>query len=733
MEHLAHRCAQAWELLLELTYVWEIWELSREHHFWLDLETCVRALAGLYLVACTLAVSLRFVWTLLPRRSLPLHWSAIFAFGTWLSTAGFFVLRGLGLFNLPAALVASSALLVLALRYRPEQRPMRWILRRELRGLQRMQRRFVRGPYVLINALFLGFATLFVVRALIIPPLGWDYLTYHGPRAALWVQSGQFSFPPGPSTFSLYRYFFAGAEVLSAWSMLPMHSDLLTNADVVVQWIAMGLGCWALARALRIREPFASTSACVLMFVPTVQLLLNSGYVEFILYAALLNGLALSIHALRKPHGPTLLLAMLSFGVAVGVKLPGAPPAVVMIVACVTRLLLLRERRGQAFAWLGLGLVGALLMVTPWIWFAWRETGHPLSPLPISLFGVKLGVPDPALQWYRYHPELIGGWELEKTAAHNVMLSFGRFFGRESLGVLSLIPLLVCPIGVACLLRRRPLQASLLCVAALLPVIAHFGKSMRVVRIFHADSSSRFLLLSLALAVVVSLSWCRPGDVLSVAYRRLLLVYPLSSAIYYERFGWGNWEHREALLTGVLLFALVTLSLELFRRYGTRVGGPALVALCLLFASWLQMRRDDTRVAAIRDSVMIHFTPRFPAMAEALDDPAKPHHIAVTGGPIQRADMWHTYPLFGRRFQNRLSYVPVTKDGSIAHYGPFEDFERDLDKERWMDRLDAMGIDYVASFPERSREQAWMEELPRHFHKVNGEHAWGLFETPNAL
>ncbi|MET0390066.1 MAG: hypothetical protein ABW321_29110, partial [Polyangiales bacterium] len=249
----------------------------RDYRGFFDLVLVLRALVAVWLIVCMLGASVRVLNLLLPRAGLPLHFSSLLAVGTWLATLGFHVLRAIGCFNIAGALVAATTVLAAAVFVDHSRRPLRELLARERRALGRLYELLRRGRYNVVTVTLGAFAALLMLRALLVPPLGWDTLTYHGARAALWVQSGQFTFAPGPGTYGMFRLYVGGGELLEAWSMLPFHSDLLVNFGIGVQWIAVGLAVWSLARAIGVREPFASTSGVVVMFCPTLQLEMSSG------------------------------------------------------------------------------------------------------------------------------------------------------------------------------------------------------------------------------------------------------------------------------------------------------------------------------------------------------------------------------------------------------------------------------------------------------------------------
>jgi hypothetical protein len=692
---------------------------------YLPIALC--SLAAFWLCACTLAISLRLTRWLVPGVGLALRWSSCCGIGMWLATVGFHVLRSLDAFTLPAALLICALLLGVTQYAFPARPTLIWAVRRECRALRRVGRLFRRSEHRLVLGLFAGIGALLALRSLLIPPLGWDGLTYHGPRAALWLQSSQLTFDPGPGPYSVYRHFFAGGELLMAWAMLPFHSDLFANLALVVQWIGLGLATWALARAMGLREPAGWTSAVVVMFVPTVQFELGSGYVELALNAALLLGVALAIHGLRRFSAKLCVVAAMAIGVAVGIKLTAAPPAAIIASILVLRLLTQRDFSwSRRLGYLAVSSACALLPALPWLLSAWRDTGYPLSPMPVSIFGFELGVASPALRWLQTRPGLMAyDGPTERAALLRLFSPIHHF--NESFGVLASIPLLVFPFGLVVLARRRFATALILVAVAAAPVAVHFSPGMSLNRLLWPVSAARYMIASLAIIVPISLAVCTTQGWLARGYRWSLLIYPLSYSYLGLQYGWGPWENRDIVIAGVCLL-LALAAIRVCRGYRRKLALCVVLWMCACAA--LQVRRDQTRQQAFAHSFALHASLRFwVAALPYIDAQGESHRIAVTGGPLQDSNKWFQYFLFGRRFQNRVHYVPPTHDGGIAHFGPFGDLDARADEASWRKRLRAAQISEVMTFAPRSLEQGWMDAAPGAFEKLAGAKGWGLYRV----
>jgi hypothetical protein len=690
------------------------------------VEIALRVAAALWLIGCTLIASYRIGSAVVGPRGLALRWTAVAMAGMWLATVGFHLLLALGWFTLPAALAAVTLLGLGALVVAPRRAPLSRAVAGDARRLRALGAAHRRSPNRAATFFFLAMGVPIVLRTLIVPPLGWDTLTYHGVRAALWVQSGRYTFDPAPGPWTVYRHFFAGSEVLAAWAILPLHGDLFAGLVSAVQWLGVGLAGYAAARELGLRDPYASTAAGVGLFIPTLQLLVGSGYVEPALYAALLGSVALALRFLRQPRGAVACLALAAGGLAVGIKLTAALPALA-IGALVALWGLLARRPGapRLPMWIGLGGFAALAPVLPWVWHCYRETGY-LVTMPVQVLGVRLGESDPALAWFLERPGLAPyTWEAEESALEAVFAPPGT--ATEALGLFSLLPLALFPLGLAIRARRHPLQALLLLGAFLAMLAFYYLPAVSVPRLLWSTNASRFLIGVVLLALPVSFLWCPAWPRAGQLYRRLVLLCSGFYAWFFAHFLWSAAELQDA---PVVLLALVAAGLLAWRlaRRSRALALAFAVGFLIAGGVLLEAHRIATRYVTARESNQLHWQPKYWVdAAQLLDDPAQPHVIALTSGPEQNYDHWFSLYFLGRELQNRLTYLPVSRDGSILPFGSTGELERQADRESWLRRLRRRRVTEVMTFRPLSVEKGWMDGMPERFQKLTGGDDWGLY------
>ena len=474
------------------------------------IAPAVQALAAALLVTAGAWISYTVAAAMTPRQPTLLRWLAGVTTGVWMATAAFHLLAAVEQFTLPVACGGAALLLAAAMHpglfaatravYGRDRRVVRWL---RAARVPRWRRLFMCGLGVL--------AAVLAIRTLILPPLAWDTLTYHAVKSALWAQNAGELPLHAPGGWSAYRNYFGGAEILTAWAMLPFRQDTLALLVDAVEWIALGLAIVCLARELGVREPFASAAAGFVLAIPTFQLLVGSGYVELLLNLAFVSALAFAIRFVRRPQPALMVLALAALGIAAGVKVTALPLASVVSAGIVIRALVQCDAVRKHAAALVLGTAAAAAMVMPWLWKNIDETGYPLSPMPVSVAGFTLGRANDAILWYGERPDLEQSWRSELGALGKVF----RFppSRDENLGGLAAVPLLLFPLGVLTIARRSALAAAMLTGLAVIIAALFYAPSFRTIRLGWSTNSSRFLLPLICVAVPMSIAWWRqaPG------------------------------------------------------------------------------------------------------------------------------------------------------------------------------------------------------------------------------
>jgi len=690
------------------------------------LEWLLRCVVAQLLVGGAGYVACGLAFRLLPGASPALRWTAVGIAGLWLASVGGQLLLALGAFSpLPAlALVGSAALIVYL-----DGRRRGGVLGSS--GEERAALPAGAGTGRALGAIGLAVSIVVSVRALVLPIVAWDSLTYHAVKAGLWVQGGAYETLAAPGGWSIYRTYVGGGELLLAWAMLPFRSDLLAGVVDVGVWLFLGLGLVALGEALGLPRGARWAGAAYVLALPAVARAVGSLYVDNAFALALIGALVLLLASVEQDRPPATLLALMALGVALGIKVFAAP----VVLLLVPVLPLVHGRRFWQPRWLGwtaAGTVAAGLAAAPWWLRNIRLTGYPLSPLPITIGGLPLGRANEALAWYLTRPRWVdAGWGDE-------LMALGRMFGfpgltplaEPTLGALTVVPVVL---GAAALLwmARTQWRRALLVTASAAPLwIAFYGEGLRVTRLQWASVSGRYLLAAVAVGVVASLTWWTGSGWARRAYHGLLLLGAAALVALSDVRGWQGFE----VLPGLGCVGLAALGAVVGRRvraWSLRSQGrwAAGVLAVLLALGALQAYRDATRETALRTSVALHPSPRYWVTAAlAVDTPRTARRIAVTAGAAQDADNWMLYPFLGSRLQNELLYVPVTEDGTLVEPAPGNDPAGAASFSAWLQRLADLEVTEIISFRPASLELAWMELRPDRFERIAGDRrSWGLY------
>jgi hypothetical protein len=692
------------------------------------LTPFARAVAAELLAAGLFATAYATAARLLPWASTLLHWVGVVVAAAWTASAIFHLLSIFGAFRLPVVL--ASILLAAGLAtWIGGRQSIRSRMKRDLRWHQWLRRRVARSAHRAVILCIALLAAVVILHSLLLPPLGWDSLTYHAVKAGTWVQRGGIADLVAPGTWALYQNLWGGAEVLTAWSMLPFHGDTLAMATQGACWLALGLALVTLVRELGAREPFASSVAALALATPTVRMQVGTGYVEVVELALLVSGMALAVTFLRRPRGGHLMLAAAALGLAGGVKFTCAPTSSLILVV----VSLYALAKGAPPRYVAAAFAIFAISIAPWLWSAYQTTGAPLSPVPVSIFGLSLGRANPEIEAYLARPI-----PASNAAAEVDRLISALWSGYENPGAVTVVAMVLGIATCPRLLWRRPLPALVVLLAIAAGWLQYYSPGLSVVRHYWPASSVRFLMVPLVLGAALSATPFRPCDRRGRYYLWLLWIGTLFDlGLYLARDVSGPC----AVGIAGLLAALALLSAALFALFrcsrSKAVRIVAWVAAASLFLAVVdgahdRLRGELARMGFVRGPV----EPYWLDASTLVDQPSLPRRIAVTSGPWVRADNWFVYPFLGRRLQNEVFYVPVSRDGVIRHFGSpavNEEYLLAADFFSWLTRLRRERVTHVMSFSPASVELGWMERHPELFTRLSGGAGdWGLFAIGEA-
>jgi hypothetical protein len=568
-------------------------------------------------------------------------------------------------------------------------------------------------------------AAIRTARGSVSPPLGWDSLTYHLVKAARWVRDGSFVPEVAPDAASYYEYFPPLGDIYLAWTMLAPSSAGSVALFGVVCWTALGLGVFAAARAVGSDRNRASMVGVVVVGMPSTLCYLESGYVDNLVAALFVIGVALQVASgVRKKESasPDTAIASAALGhaafiFAAGIKLTLVPVAVL----------------GAGFTWAAMRRAGSTSRAR-WALFllvvvalaavghlrAWSDTGSPLYPFALSLGGREI------FQGHAGLAALARGetipWEIYSPARVVASILYepqkggGAFLNPGPAAVA--LPL-IAGMGVPRMAgsgHRRALALLGLCVAVF--AAGYMSNNMSLFRstIKVTTAGRYFVSLFAALAIVASAAPRHRGANLLLAVTAVT----------------GAWLARPQTLAPIESFPIALavaglVALAIIGWWSLTRGAAATFALGSVAALLIVARaekRADLR-APIHDLLptegLFHMHPlnRGGARASTVWSAVDGEHgltIAAAAGWDGLGHNWYRFPLFGARLQNDVIYVPIAPDNAIMSYAHPPTVMALAEKEFWVRGLVEREVDvFVLMAPRDTQEQAWIKNLPAIF------------------
>jgi hypothetical protein len=382
-----------------------------------------------------------------------------------------------------------------------------------------------------------------------------------------------------------------------------------------------------------------------------------------------------------------------------GFKLTMAPMVLILLLAMAARAVATRRLAGA--------IPAAILFValaSPWYVYNTIDTGRPLTPLSVVIFGFDLGNPGPGVRKAfddlaaRFPPYV---WAKEWEAFQRTFLFTAR--QPETLGYASAVPFVVFLVTAPGWVRRRWALAVPLVLVVVSNIAYLYGREAAPLRMLWPESVSRFWLPAFAIAIPASALWCRRFPRAGRAYLAVLLLVAFYNALRHLHLHHASYDVDAQLRLGLALLGAGLLLRLVPRRRRLAVG--AAVAVVVLAA--LDRHVIGHRWEAFGKSMIIHYTPTvWVPLARAVDHPGTPHRVALTGGSTAGSESWFGYGLLGSRLQNDLFYVPITRDGRIVdEYARLSEVG---DAAAWLQRLRALQVDYVVSMQPATIEISWM-------------------------
>jgi hypothetical protein len=548
-------------------------------------------------------------------------------------------------------------------------------------------------------------------RALIAPTLGWDDLTYHLFRAARWVQAGGIVLEPAPDAWTSYEFYPWGGDLVWAWTLVWGAGDALVPWAAIGTWVGCLATAYALARELGQRPLVCLLVATALALTPAAVTQIETAYVD---NAALLLVLAATLFLVERhrigagrandPVRSSLLLGM-ACGLGVLVKTSLLPIAAIAALATVG-FAAARRRLAPLFAFAAGAGVAA-----PNLAFNWIQRGSPFYPFHVP--GFASFDDELAATFARFAPADSWHQGLRALAGLFTAPSGDRPF--LNLGTSAAILLGVGLVG-ARRIARRPGGAVYLCWC--------FGASaITAWQLLRPENGSMLTLWAGTLGRLLApalAAWMVLAALVDERWVRRLLAASLV-AEYFLRAPWP-WPPELWAPTAILIGASLLCGLVLHLRLRGRQPrlrlawlAASIVFVAVLGAELRSTHRYDAYrlVAERRIDGFDRAAPvdAWPAW-QRLDGDAPATIAATAGWDGIAGHNWFRYPLLGSRLQNRVVYVPVSADGSLASYADRDALRAVADRRAWLARLARTEVDWVFAMNPPPIEAEWIRELP---------------------
>ena len=602
-----------------------------------------------------------------------------------------------------------------------------------------------------------GFVVLLSLsRALLMPPLAWDSLTYHLTFAALWIKKGSLLLFKAPDQIINCAHFPMNGEIFASWLLLPFHNDLLVNSMNFPITLLGGISCYAIARELGLTRKEASFAPALLCFAPVIYVQTTTAYVDNAVFAFCSASVLFTIRYLRRGYLQDALFALATSGILLGVKY-NAIPIVGLILITIIIKMISHARQSGFFKKLSLILLGLLILCM----LGGRqyilntiEAGNPLYPLSVKVLQKEIfegwGKLEQLEEWIADDNKKSGWdafslWEKEyKNFCYTSLTAGPKFLFFLILALSSLF--------------TRPREVSrmvwyFLAIIWIVPFVLYCADTSANVAkgAYWSDGNTRYLSPIIALFTIQGLvvitkigNYFKKIDFLLMVLVAWDLLYIGKTHLWEVAVLYPFMVLMIPLI--IIIFNLVSKRLKFFApqegTYLTTTGLSRLdgnitkkwitYALVFIFLvtglHFLQSYRDNTRYLYYRGHTDFQDFPRILVNAwEFLDQPDGKKTIAMTMDWEPPGDNWFFYPLLGRWLQNDIVYISTKHKWEIPTW-----LDRGLlrgnDFSIWLNNVRRKEVDYILVVKPWPVELRWMQRYLDEFQLVFSDTRCKIFK-----
>lgn len=584
-----------------------------------------------------------------------------------------------------------------------------------------------------------GFVILLSLsRALLMPPMAWDCLTYHLTFAAYWVQKSSLLSFIAPDQIIENAYLPINGELFASWLILPFHNDLLANTVNFPITLLGGIACYAIAREMGLTRREACFAPALLCFAPVIYAQITTAYVDNAVFAFCAASVLFTLRYLRSGQAADAVLAFAAAGILLGIKYSGIPVAGFVVLAIVTKRVRSSFNAGRMCGMILLALLMLSSLGGRQYFMNAINARNPLYPVPIKFFNYVVAEGSKKLQkvdgWADQYEASTGldrlsFWEREYQKLHYLPRSAGPKF------LFFLMVALLAPF-----IRPRHIPAHqwyFLLLSWTVPMVLFYTSSSAdyIRKAYWIEGSTRFLSPFIALFTVQALLLIKKFD---KDFSRVAFLFAV--LIVWDLFNTNKSQPEEVETVYpvlIVLAGLIIIFLNFLRAAGISLTaaprwlvGASLAAVLVGGCYFLQNFRDSTRYAYYRQHYDYFYTPKTGTLVngwEFIDQPDQGKIVALSVGWDPPGHIWFFYPLMGRRLQNEVLYIS-SKYRYDAPAWLHKNMLRGDDPVLWRANLRMKQVDYIFLARPWPNELSWMEREPDAFQPVFSDPECKIFK-----
>lgn len=570
-------------------------------------------------------------------------------------------------------------------------------------------------------------------RALLMPPLAWDCLSYHLPFATLWIKKGALLLFNAPDQISENVHFPINGDIFASWLMLPFQTDIVVNIMNFPITLLGGISCYAIARELGLTRKEASFAPALICFAPMVYSQITTQYIDNAVFAFSSAATLFGLRFLRKGFPQDSILSLVAGGLVLGMKFTGIPVVGIIFLATVLKTIRLVNYSGFLKK-LGLIICGLLILCA----LGGRQyilnglyAGNPLYPFSLTIVNHEILEGSHKLEQVS---EWVSNWEKEQGVDK---LSFWEkeykkfSYSRRTAGPKYLIFLIVALISL--FIRPRGVSQKdwyFLAVLWIVGIVLFYANTSAdfARRGVWMQGSTRFLSFPMAIFTIQGLTVIAK---LGRYFKNIFFFMVILIAWDLMHINKTHIQGIEGLYPLVIVMSILVIIffkrvLEmLYQKKGSSLTAKEVsisgsstnrqwVVGILFFVTltgglyFLQSYRDTTRYSYYRDYFdYVDFPRTFVDGWEFLDQPDEKKTIAMSIGWAAPGHKWFFYPLLGRWLQNDVVYISAKYkwDAPIwLHRGLL----RGNSRSTWLHNLKRKKVDCILVAKPWPIELRWM-------------------------